>query len=87
MPVGLKSSLVNLILNVGGVSDLVRYTSQGFIPQRYEYLLRIILWVWLLGLKSSLVNLILNAVRDLDFLSKTWQNFNPQRVKNWLESL
>ncbi|MEQ9279663.1 MAG: hypothetical protein RLN83_09200 [Balneola sp.] len=43
MPVGLKSSLVNWILNVDGGVDLVRYTSQGFIPQRYEYRLRILL--------------------------------------------
>jgi hypothetical protein len=36
MPVGLKSSLMNLILNVGGGADLVRYTSEDFNPQCYE---------------------------------------------------
>ncbi|MEQ8884335.1 MAG: hypothetical protein RIC57_07105 [Balneola sp.] len=39
---GLKSSLVNWILHVDGDTDLVRYASQGFIPQRYEYRLRIL---------------------------------------------
>ncbi|MEQ9392570.1 MAG: hypothetical protein RLO03_10250 [Balneola sp.] len=34
---------MNWILHVDGGVDLVRYASQGFIPQRYEYRLRILL--------------------------------------------
>tara|TARA_R110001599_G_scaffold69410_3_gene195266 strand:- start:8962 stop:9129 length:168 start_codon:yes stop_codon:yes gene_type:complete len=35
-PIGLKSSLVNLIGSVVGATDLIRYISQGFIPQRLK---------------------------------------------------